>query len=96
MARGNKPVPNTLDAKESIEHSLGKSTALVPFGSNKDGQTDIYNNECVFVVKHEDRPADPNMSKTGKQVVYGDLELGNFDEEISGINLSKLFSVYAP
>lgn len=29
-------------------------------------------------------------------MIYGDLELGNFDEEISGINLSKLFSVYAP
>lgn len=31
-------------------------------------------------------------------MVYGNLKLGNFDEEItgSGINLSKLFSVYGP
>jgi hypothetical protein len=29
-------------------------------------------------------------------MIYGNLKLGNFDEEISGINLSKLFSVYGP
>ena len=29
-------------------------------------------------------------------MVYGNLKLGKFDEEISGINLSKLFSVYGP
>ena len=29
-------------------------------------------------------------------MVYGNLKLGNFEEEISGINLSKLFSVYGP
>jgi hypothetical protein len=28
--------------------------------------------------------------------VFGNLKLGNFEEEISGINLSKLFSVYGP
>lgn len=29
-------------------------------------------------------------------MVYGNLKLGQFDEEINGINLSKLFSVYGP
>lgn len=29
-------------------------------------------------------------------MVYGNLKLGHFDEEINGINLSKLFSVYGP
>lgn len=29
-------------------------------------------------------------------MVYGELEFGSFDDEISGINLSKLFSVYGP
>ena len=37
-----------------------------------------------------------NIGKNGKQMVYGDIEVGNFEEEISGINLSKLFSVYNP
>jgi len=34
--------------------------------------------------------------QSGRQVVYGNLQLGHFEEEISGINLSKLFSVYGP
>ena len=34
--------------------------------------------------------------QSGRQMVYGNLKLGQFDEEISGINLSKLFSVYGP
>ena len=41
----------------------------------------------------------PGMSRDGgRQMVYGNLKLGHFDEEItgSGINLSKLFSVYGP
>lgn len=28
--------------------------------------------------------------------MYGNLKLGNFEEEVSGVNLSKLFSVYGP
>jgi len=37
-----------------------------------------------------------DKARNNRQMVYGNLKLGNFDEEISGINLSKLFSVYGP
>jgi hypothetical protein len=33
---------------------------------------------------------------TGQNMVYGDLNLGKFEEQVMGINLSKLFSVYVP
>lgn len=44
----------------------------------------------------EDAARDLAQYKLGRQMVYGELEFGSFDEEISGINLSKLFSVYGP
>lgn len=86
MARGNKPVPVNVDVKEAEGASLGKSTALVPL-IGKDAE------EGALVVKH-DGPK-PDQPKVIKQAM-ADQEHRNFDEEISGINLSKLFSVYAP
>lgn len=80
-------MPINLDAKEGELASLGKSTALVPLTS-KDAEEG-----GALVVKHEGQK--PDQPKVIKQE-HADPEHRNFEEEISGINLSKLFSVYAP
>jgi len=52
-------------------------------------------------IKGNDLVIIPNADETTKPAkdpaqVFGNLKLGGFEEEVSGINLSKLFSVYGP
>lgn len=75
-------------------HKIEQS--LVPYFSQEDGARNRSQED-------KNRMAEPGKAGIGKdgtarQMVYGNLKLGNFDEEItgSGINLSKLFSVYGP
>jgi hypothetical protein len=95
MERGNKPVPLTFEMKDANEQVEGSpdQRALVP-ALGLDG----------FSVLHPQAQDIALLPATGeslggeskKQVVYGDLKLGKFEEEVGGINLAKLFSVYGP
>lgn len=40
--------------------------------------------------------ADVTQTSKDPAPVFGNVKLGGFEEEVSGINLSKLFSVYGP
>ena len=82
MGRGNKPVPNQIVDSSNDP----KQYALIPFATDKPIEVAGVNS----TIKKD------TATGQNRQVVFGNLKLGNFDEEISGINLSKLFSVYGP
>lgn len=90
MDRGNKPVPQNVDPREGLELTQDANGALVPYQFEG---TATHNGVPKQL---EDAARDLAQYKLGRQMVYGELEFGSFDEEISGINLSKLFSVYGP
>ena len=89
MERGNKPVPYNFEMREAHLSELPKDNsqimALVPFSAEMSDEDRQLNKDLPVAA----------ATKT-KQMVYGDLDLGSFEDEISGINLSKLFSVYGP
>ena len=92
LERGNKPIPAVLDAKDgNPENARGApkeaEMAVVPVG-----QPDQKPESQPPELDRESRA----KAQNDRQVVYGNLKLGRFEDEISGINLSKLFSVYGP
>lgn len=89
MRRGNNPVPAAYEEHEPV----APGGALVPFFGGPEsggGKPGALASEAGGI------GGKAASKQSGRQMVYGNLKLGNFDEEISGINLSKLFSVYGP
>jgi hypothetical protein len=82
MERGNKPVPQNFEMRDVDKNEIG--SVLVPYGGDSRMKEIMRASQDLL------------KSQEGRQIVYGNLKLGKFDEEISGINLSKMFSVYGP
>ena len=57
--------------------------AVVPYEGDKPAEAIQHASQDLLALKD-------------RQLIYGNVKLGEFEEEISGINLSKLFSVYGP
>lgn len=92
LERGNKPVPSVLETKEGPSENTRPAPKEAEISVVPVGEPDHKTEMQVPDIDREARA----KAQNDRQVVYGNLKLGRFEDEISGINLSKLFSVYGP